>query len=284
MAAASTAREAHEPVTVIEPGRSLAFPNLREVWEYRDLLAMLVRRDLAIRYKQTAVGALWAILQPVALATVFSVFLGALADVPSRGGVPYAIYAYSGMLMWLMFSKALQACADSTVASAELLSKVWFPRLIVPISAVLSPLVDFAVGFVVLLVALPIAGESIGPGVLLVPFAALLCTAVALAGGLWFAAFHVRYRDVQHLVPFLLLVGLFVTPIIYPFSLVPDAARVFYALNPMVGVLELFRWMLFGDLAAPGYALIVPVVVSVVALVGGALYFRSAEQTFADVI
>ena len=276
--------EATQQITVIEPGRSLAFPSLREVWEYRDLLAMLVRRDISVRYKQTAVGALWAVLQPVAMAAVFSVFLGALADVPSRSGVPYAIYAYSGMLMWLNFSKALQACADSTVSSSELLSKVWFPRLVIPLASVLPPLVDFAVGFVVLLIALPISGVGLGPGVLLVPFAALLATAVALAGGLWFAAWHVRYRDIQHLVPFLLLVGLFVTPIIYPFSLVPDYAQPFYALNPMVGVLELYRWMLFGDLAAPWYALLVPIVVSAVALVGGALYFRAAEQTFADVI
>jgi lipopolysaccharide transport system permease protein len=282
--AAAATPEAVEPVTVIEPERRLVFPSLREVWDYRDLLAMLVRRDVSVRYKQTAVGALWAVLQPVALATVFSVFLGALADVPSRSGVPYAIYAYSGMIMWLAFSKAMQACADSTVSSADLLSKVWFPRLVIPLAAVLPPLVDFAVGFVVLLVALPISGVGLEPGVLLVPFAALLATAVALAGGLWFAAWHVRYRDVQHLVPFLLLVGLFVTPIVYPFSLVPDYAQPFYAMNPMVGVLELYRWMLFGDLAAPWYALLVPFVVSAVALVGGALYFRAAERTFADVI
>jgi lipopolysaccharide transport system permease protein len=271
-------------VTVIEPDRRLTFPSLREVWEYRDLLAMLVRRDVAVRYKQTAVGALWAVLQPVALATVFSVFLGALADVPSRSGVPYAIYAYSGMIMWLAFSKAMQACADSTVASADLLSKVWFPRLVIPLAAVLPPLVDFAVGFLVLLVALPISGVGIEPTIVLVPLVALLATAVALAGGLWFAAWHVRYRDVQHLVPFLLLVGLFVTPIVYPFSLVPEYAQPFYALNPMVGVLEIYRWMLFGDLAAPWYAVLVPFVVSAVALVGGALYFRAAERTFADVI
>jgi lipopolysaccharide transport system permease protein len=281
--AASATPEA-ELVTVIEPERRLTFPSLREIWEYRDLLAMLVRRDVSVRYKQTAVGALWAVLQPVALATVFSVFLGALADVPSRSGVPYAIYAYSGMIMWLAFSKAMQACADSTVASADLLSKVWFPRLVIPLAAVLPPLVDFAVGFAVLLVALPISGVGIEPTIVLVPLVALLATAVALAGGLWFAAWHVRYRDVQHLVPFLLLVGLFVTPIVYPFSLVPEYAQAFYALNPMVGVLEIYRWMLFGDLAAPWYAVLVPFVVSAVALVGGALYFRAAERTFADVI
>lgn len=282
--AATATPEAAEPVTIIEPERRLAFPSLREVWDYRDLLAMLVRRDVSVRYKQTAVGALWAVLQPVALATVFSVFLGALADVPSRSGVPYAIYAYSGMIMWLTFSKAMQASADSTVSSADLLSKVWFPRLVIPLAAVLPPLVDFAVSFLVLLAALPISGVGLEPGVLLVPFAALLATAVALAGGLWFAAWHVRYRDVQHLVPFLLLVGLFVTPIVYPFSLVPDYAQALYALNPMVGVLELYRWMLFGDLAAPWYALLVPFVVSAGALLGGALYFRAVERTFADVI
>lgn len=269
---------------VIEPERGWSFPNLHEVWEYRDLLYFLVRRDVAVRYKQTAVGALWAVLQPLALAVTFSVFLGVLADVPSQGDIPYPLFAFSGMAMWLLFTKALQASADSTVASAELISKVYFPRVIIPLAAIVAPAIDFAFAFVVVVLAMLVYGYPPGVEILLIPFAVLLAMMVAFAGGLWFSAWHVRYRDVQHLVPFLLLVGLFMTPIIYPFELMPEHLQPLYALNPMVGVLELYRWMLFGDLGAPIGVVFVPVVASVVAIVGGALYFKRAERDFVDVI
>lgn len=283
-ATAGSALPGEARTTVIEAERGIGFPKLSEVWAYRDLLYLLIRRDVAVRYKQTSVGVAWAILQPIAFAVVFSVFLGHLAKVPSQPGISYAIYAYSGMIMWLLFSKSFAGSAESTVASAQLISKVWFPRLVIPFAAAVPGLVDFALGLVVLLVALPIYGEPYHLQILLVPFAGILCMLVGLAGGLWFSALNVRYRDVQHIVPFLILVGLFITPVMYPFDLVPSNLQPLYALNPVVGVLELYRWMVFGTLTAPVGVIVIPVVTSALAIASGLVYFRSASRTFADVI
>lgn len=268
----------------IVPPTGWQLPDLRELWEFRDLAYFLVRRDVMIRYRQTLIGTVWAILQPLLLAGVFTLFLGYLAKVPSGGNVPYAVFAVTGMSMWLYFSQAMLLAAESTVASRELISKVWFPRLVIPIAAVVPPALDFAPAFAVAVVVMLAYGVVPDVQILLVPLLALLTLVTALGLGLWLSALNVRYRDVRIVVPFVVQVGLFVTPIVYPFELVPEAARPFYALNPMVGVLEAFRWMLFPNADFPGLLLLIPIASSLVLLVTGLVYFTRAERTFADVI
>lgn len=272
------------PRLVIEPAGRLAPLRLRDLWEYRDLALILVRRDVTLRYRQSAIGALWAILQPVGLAAVFSVFLGLLAKVPSSGSLPYPLYAFSGMVMWQFFTNALQRTSESTVNAASIISKVWFPRLIIPLSAPITPLLDFALGFVVLVVAMLAYGYVPAIGVLLLPVVVALALVVAEGAGLWLSAVNVRYRDVAQLLPFLTLVGLFVTPIVYPFGLVPSYLRPVYALNPMVGVLEVYRWCLFGHMTAAWWIVLIPLATALLLFFSGLIYFRRAELTFADVI
>jgi lipopolysaccharide transport system permease protein len=271
-------------LTVIEPARGLGFPDLRELWEHRDLTYFLVRRDLAIRYKQSIVGVLWAVLQPVLLAAVFSVFLGVLAKVPSESGVPYPVFALSGLVMWIYFATAVSRAADSTVASSDLISKVYFPRAVIPVAAVLAPTVDFLFAFVVLIGALLVYGIPLQSELLLVPLLVPVALGIALGAGLWLSALHVKYRDVNILVPFLVQVGLFITPVIYSFDLVPDNLKPLYAINPLVGLLETFRWMLFPETGFPGAIMLIPLAAGIILLVSGALYFRRSEQSFADVI
>jgi lipopolysaccharide transport system permease protein len=272
------------PVTVIGPESGVRLPDLAEMWSYRDLLYYLIRRDFLVRYKQSIVGLLWAILQPIGFTIVFSVFLGALANVPSQQGIPYPLFALAGLTMWLFFSKALQSGAESTVNSADLLSKIYFPRALIPISALLAAVVDFLVALVVVIIALFIYGHPPGASILALPAVVLLAMLVALGGVLWFSALFVRYRDIRHLLAFVLLAGMFVTPIVYPFELVPHDLQPLYALNPLVGVLELYRWTLFGTLSADAAVLAIPFAVAAVGIITGALYFRASEGTFADVI
>jgi lipopolysaccharide transport system permease protein len=270
--------------TVIEPDQGLGLPRISELRPYSDLLRLMVRRDVAVRYRQTAAGALWAVFQPVALAGVFSVFLGLLAKVPSQGDIPYPLYAFSGMVMWLYFSTALQRAADSTVESADLISKVYFPRIIIPIVAVTVPIADFVIGFAVLVPVMLLYGFIPGPEILLVPAVLALAVATAFGAGLWLSALNVRYRDVGFVVPFLVLVGLFVTPIIYPFGLVPEAVQPLYAINPMVGVLEAFRWCLFGEMSASAWLIAIPAAAAILLTVTGAAFFQRAERSFADIV
>lgn len=269
---------------VIEPPRGWQAPNLRELWEYRDLAFFLVKRDVSIRYRQTLIGTVWAILQPLLLAVVFSVFLGHYARVPSGAGVPYPVFALSGMAMWLYFSQAMQFASDSTVASRELIAKVWFPRMIIPIAAVMPPAIDFVPAFLVALIVQLAYGVVPPVQIVLMPLLALLTLIVALGIGLWLSALNVRYRDIRLAVPFLIMVGLFVTPIVYPFDVVPQSVQAIYALNPMVGVLETYRWMLFPGADWPGWLLAIPLATSAVLLVTGAWYFARAERDFADVV
>lgn len=270
--------------TVIEPTQTAKVPSPRELWQHRDLIYFLVRRDVAVRYKQSAVGALWAILQPLLLGIVFSVFLGALAEIPSKSGVPYPVFALTGMVLWLYFANAMSSASASTVASSALISKVYFPRIIIPIAAVLQPTVDFAIALLVAFGAMAVYGVEPGIQILLLPLLVPVALGVALGLGLWLSALHVKYRDVQSLVPFLVQVGFFVTPIVYPFELVPDDLQPLYAFNPMVGVLELYRWMLFASSPWPGAIVAIPLVAGAGLLISGALYFQRAERSFADVI
>lgn len=274
------ARGAH--TTVIEPEHRFARPNLGELWDARYLVWLLLRRDVSVRYRQTAIGALWAVVQPLTLAAVYSVTLGVLANVPSQAGIPYPVYALSGMVMWLYVQQAINRSSDSTVSAAHIISKVYFPRVALPVVAVVGPVVDLAVGFVVLLVVMTAYGDPPGIEILAAPAVVLLAMATALSLGLWFSAVAVRYRDVQHVVPFLMQIGLFITPIVYPFDLVPDRLQPLYALNPLVGIMEVWRWTLFGEMTASWELVLIPVAVSIVLIVAGAVFFRRAERTFAD--
>ena len=276
--------EHDERVRIVEPVRGWRFPDLREVWHHRDLVYLIVRRDIAVRYRQSAIGALWAILQPLLLAVVFSIFLGHYANVPSAPGIPYPVFAVSGMVMWLFFASAMTLSSESTVASSELISRVYFPRSIIPMAAVLPPLVDFAIAFVVVIGAMLVYGTEPSIRILLLPAMTLLALMTALGLGLWLSALHVRYRDVKQAVPFAILLGFFITPITYPFSVIPSNVQPIYSLNPMVGVLEGYRWCLFSNFDFPGAVLLIPLIVGVVLLVTGALFFERMESTFADVI
>jgi lipopolysaccharide transport system permease protein len=276
--------EGSEPITVIDADAKAQFASPRTIWRYRELIYFLARRDVSIRYKQSVIGVAWAVLQPILLASVFSVFLGLLAKVPSDYGVPYPVFAVAGLVLWIFFSLALSRAADSAVASGPLISKVWFPRIIIPVAAVLPPAMDFVIALVVVVGSMLIYGVTPSPLIVLVPLIVPLTLAIALGFGTWLAALNVKYRDVGVAVPFLIQVGLFVTPIIYPYSLVPSSVRGLYALNPMVGVLELYRWMLFPTAPFPGWLAVVPVVMAIAALAIGGWYFQRAERDFVDVI
>ena len=269
---------------VIEPASRFSRPSVRELWEHRDLLYLLARREVSVRYKQSAVGVAWAVVQPLLLAVVFSVFFGHLAKVPSEPGIPYAAFTLSGMVLWLFFASAMSTVTASTLANRELISKVYFPRVIIPVAAVAQPLVDFAIGFVVVLLMLVVYGITPPIQILLIPLAVLLALTTALGIGLWLSAINVRYRDVHLAVPFLIMIGLFISPITYPFHLVPAGLRAVYAINPLVGVLETYRWMLFPGATWPGAIVLIPIAMSILLVVTGAIYFQRTEHTFADII
>lgn len=269
------------PVTVIRAGRSLHV-SPRELWDFRELLYFLVWRDAKVRYKQTVLGALWSVLQPLLMMAVFAVFFGRLARVPSDGQ-PYPLFAFTALVPWTYFATALSAGAQSLVGSQQLISKVYFPRLIIPLAAIATPIIDFAIAGALLALMLLWYGVTPSAGFFLVPAFALLAVATALAATLWFSALNVEYRDVRYVLPFTMQFWMFATPVAYPASLVPDVWRPLYGLNPLATVVEGFRWGLLGT-PAPGWMAAVSVVIVAVALVGGIAYFRRMEGTFADVI
>jgi homopolymeric O-antigen transport system permease protein len=269
------------PVTVIRPSRGWVPINFRELWLYRELLFFLTWRDLKVRYKQTSLGALWAILQPVLSMAAFSLFFGRLAKVPSDG-IPYPLFALSGLIPWQLFAYALTQSSNSIVANKNLVSKVYFPRLIVPLAAVLSGLVDFAIAFAVLIVMFVLYGFVPNVALAMIPLAIVLTIVSALAVGLWLSALNVRYRDVQYTIPFLTQFWMFVTPIAYSTSLIPARFRLVYGLNPMAGVVECFRWGLFGHHAGSLSLIGLSSAVVFLAFMGGLAYFRRVEKTFAD--
>ncbi len=270
------------PLLRLTPDSAGLRARLREVLEYRELLFFLTWRDVRVRYKQTALGAAWALLQPVLSMLVFSVFFGALARVPSDA-LPYPVFAYCGLLPWQLFAFALTASAQSLTANERLVTKVYFPRLLLPLSAVLAGLVDFAVASLLLAPLMWAYGVRPGPALLTLPLFVLLALATAVAVGLGLGALNVRFRDVRHALPFLTQFWLFATPIAYPASLVPERYRLLMGLNPMSGVVEGFRWALLGA-PAPGALLGVSIVVVLLGLVLGLLYFLRVERSFADVI
>ena len=271
------------PVTVIEPPKRWVPLDLRELWEQRELVYFLAWRDIKVRYKQTVLGASWAILQPVFAMVVFSVFFGRLGGLPSDG-LPYPLWSFAALVPWTFFSQGLTQAANSLVMSQNLLRKVYFPRLAIPVATVLSAAVDFALAFAVLAVMILVYPIDLTGRVVWVIPLAILAFVSALGAGLWFAALSVRYRDVRFVVPFLVQFWLFATPIAYPSSLLPERWRALYALNPMAGVVEGFRWALLGANTRPGSMVIVSTIAAVLILVSGAYYFRSVESTFADIV
>lgn len=271
------------PVISIRPGPGKLWGRLREAWDYRELLLFLTWRDISVRYKQTALGAAWAVLQPLLTTLVFAVFFGRLAKVPSDG-LPYPVFAFCGLLPWQLFAYALTTSANSLVANEQLVTKVYFPRLVVPLSAVLAGLVDFTVAFFVLVLLMLYYGIVPTAAVWTLPLFIVLAIGAAVAVGLGLSALNVRYRDVRHTLPFLTQIWMFATPIAYPGSLVPAAWRPLYGLNPMAGVVEGFRWALLGGAQAPGSIVFVSAAVVVLGFGASLSYFLRVERTFADVI
>jgi lipopolysaccharide transport system permease protein len=275
---------AHGPgLTIIRPSRGWRALDLRELWEYRELLYFLVWRDIKVRYKQTALGASWAVIQPFFTMVVFSLFFGRLAGVPSDD-LPYPVFSFAALVPWTFFATGLTMSANSLVQSQELLKKVYFPRLTIPLAPVLGGVVDFAIAFVVLLGMMWYYGIVPGLAAVVVVPLMVLALVTSLGVGLWLSALNVQYRDVRYAVPFLVQIWLFATPIAYPSSLLDEPWRTVYAVNPMVGVVEGFRWALLGADTAPGPMIIVSSVTALAILAGGALYFRRMERTFADVV
>jgi homopolymeric O-antigen transport system permease protein len=268
--------------TWIRPARGWVPINFREVWERRQLLYFLVWRDVKVRYKQTALGAAWAILQPFTTMVVFSIFFGKLAKIPSDG-VPYPIFAYTALLPWTYFAGSLGSVGSSVLGNSGLITKVYFPRLIVPLAGVVSGLVDFAIAFMILIGMMVFYGIHPTAAIWLLPLFLLLALLTALGVGLWLSALNVEYRDVRYLLPFLINIWQVATPVAYPSSLLHEPWRTIYGLNPMVGVVEAFRWALLGT-QPPGPSLGVSALIVVVLLVSGMFYFRRMERTFADVI
>jgi lipopolysaccharide transport system permease protein len=253
------------------------------MWDYRELLYFFVWRDVKVRYKQTVLGAAWAILQPLFGMIVFTIFFGRLAKVPSDG-IPYPVFAYAALLPWTYFANSLSMCSDSLVGSANLVTRAYFPRLLLPLSSVVGGLVDLGVASVVLVGMIIAYRVSVTWAAVLLPLFVLLAMGTALGVGMWLAALNVRYRDVRYILPFLTQLWLFATPVVYPASLVPDHWQWLYGVNPMVGVVEGFRWALTGTTPPSLSAIVSSVIVVIVGLVTGVVYFSRAERTFADVV
>ncbi len=274
---------------IIRPSRGWISLKLKEVWEYRELLYFLIWRDVKVRYKQTVLGAAWAILQPVATMIVFTIFFGRLANVGSDG-LPYPLFSYAGLLPWTFFAQALSQSSDSLVGSGNLIKKVYFPRLVIPASSALAPIVDFAIAMLVLIGMMVYYGVWPSAAVLYLPLLLLLAFGTALGVGMWLAALNVQYRDIRYVVPFFVQLWLFVTPVIYPMSQVTKKLQAMglpgwlYGLNPMAGVVEGFRCALLGTGSKPGAVVLASAGVTLLLLLSGAFYFRRMEKTFADIV
>lgn len=271
------------PVTEITPARRLGLFKPAEIWAYRELLYFFVWANVKVQYKQTLLGALWAIIQPLFTMIVFSVFFGRLAGIPS-GDVPYPVFAYAALVPWTYFANVVSISSNVLVQHQGVITKVYFPRVMMPLASVVGGLLDFTIALSVLGILMAFYGVAPSLAILTVPAFVLMAMLTASGVALWLSALNVRYRDVRFVIPFLIQVWLFITPVAYPSSLVPEQWRALYGLNPMAGVVEGFRWALLGQ-AAPSPALLGASVLVVLALLGsGMLYFSRAEQTFADVV
>jgi len=269
------------PVFDIQPSKGWLSLNLGEIWQYRELLFILIWRDIKVRYKQTVLGAAWAVMQPLATMLVFTIFLGKLVP---KGEIPYPVLTFTAMLPWQLFSHALSESSNSLIANQNLITKVYFPRIIIPLAAVLSGLVDFIIAFFVLLVLMAIYGIVPTIAILALPLLILLSIATALAVGLWLSALNVEYRDVRYTIPFLTQFWFYASPVVYPVDLLSVKWQILYAINPMVGVIEGFKWALLGSRTFNAGIMLVSIGVVIVLLIGGLIYFRRMEDTFADVV
>jgi homopolymeric O-antigen transport system permease protein len=267
----------------IQPSTGWGALNLDELWAHRELVYFLTWRDIKVRYKQTALGATWAILQPILTMAVFALFFGKLAKVPSDG-IPYPLFAFTALVPWMFFANGLTQASNSLVYNQNLLTKVYFPRLAIPISTIIAGFLDFALAFVVLLAMVLYFGIVPTVNIVWLPLFVLLAVVTSVGVGLWTAAVNVQFRDVRYTIPFLTQFWMFATPVAYPSSLLSEPWRTVYGINPMVGVVEGFRWSLLGVNTAPGPVIALSSLVAIGLLVSGAYYFRRMERTFADVV
>jgi lipopolysaccharide transport system permease protein len=273
------------PKIALRPSKGWLHLGLREVWEYRELLYFLIWRDVKVRYKQTVLGMAWAIIQPFMSMVVFTIFFGKLARIAPDGDLPYSVWNYAALVPWTFFSNGMTGSGNSLVGSANLIKKVYFPRLVIPLAAVVSGTVDFLLAFIVLILMMLNYGVVPTANIIWLPLLLLLAFVTSLGVGLWLSAMNVMFRDVRYILPFLARMWMFVTPIVYPSSLIEDDfLRAIYGLNPMAGVVEGFRWALLGLDTAPGPMIFVSAAVSFILLISGAFYFRRMEKTFADVV
>ena len=280
---AATSFSAGSSILRIDASEHWTALNMKELWEFKELLYFFVWRDIKVRYKQTILGAAWAVLQPLVTMIVFTVIFGRLAQVPSDG-LPYPIFAFTALLPWNYFSQAVNRSSASLVSSAGMIKKVYFPRLIVPVSSALAPVVDFAIAFIILLGMMIWFKITPSWGILALPIFMLLALLTALAVGLFTSALNVRYRDVGHAIPFLIQIWMFATPVLYPVSMIPEKWRTLYGMNPMSGVIEGFRWALLGGQSPDFYLILMSAAAVLLLLSCGMFYFRRVERLFADVI
>jgi len=267
----------------IEPSKGWVSLQLREIWEYRELLYFLIWRDIKVRYKQTILGGAWAIIQPFFTMVVFSLFFGKLAKVPSDG-IPYPIFSFTALVPWSFFANGLNQASNSLVGNSNLITKVYFPRMCMPIASVIGGIIDFTLAFSVLIGMVFYYGIIPSVHIIWIPFFLMLAFSTSLGASLWLSALYVKFHDVRHIIPFLTQIWLFATPIAYPSSLLKEPWFTIYGINPMTGVVEGFRWALLGTDTAPGPIIIVSSLVAVGLLLSGAFYFRRMEKTFADVV
>lgn len=266
----------------IKPAKGWLSINFNELWHYRELLYFLVWRDIKVRYKQTILGAAWAVLQPFFMMVVFTLFFGKFIKVP-REGISYPLFSYAALLPWMLFTEGISRSTGSLIQDANLIKKVYFPRLIMPISGILSPLVDFALSFLVFVGMMFYFGFAPTLKILWLPVFILLAMVTSLSVGLWLSALNVQYRDVRYAIPFLIQFWFFASPVVYSSSTLPKSWQLFYGLNPMVGVIEGFRWALLGA-SPPDFLFVISVSIILLILITGAYYFRRMEKNFADVV
>jgi lipopolysaccharide transport system permease protein len=281
VASAADKRFSDLPTIRIEPMRGGIDLRLGELWRYRELLYFFVWRDVKVRYKQTAIGVVWVILQPLLSMLVFTLFFGRLAKLPSQG-LPYPVFYFAALVPWIYFSMSLVSVTNIVVDNQRVITKVYFPRLILPVSAALSGLVDFCIGFVVLIIFTMSYGIRPGPSILLLPLFLVLAFLTVMGMGLWLSALNALYRDVRYLIPFIVQFWLLASPVAYPSSMVPERYRWLYGLNPMAGVIDGFRWALTGRGQAPGTVLIASTAMVIVAVFGGLIFFNRMEGSIAD--
>lgn len=269
-------------ITIIRPQKGWIPIDLNELWTYRELIHTFVMRDIRVRYKQTSLGAAWAIIQPLFTMVVFTIFFGRLAKMPSEG-IPYPLFSYAALLPWTLFAEGITRSTSSMIINANIMTKVYFPRLVMPISGILSPVVDFAVAFIILIGMILYYGFIPTHNIIWLPAFILLALATSLGVGLWLSALNVKYRDFQYTVPFIIQLWLFASPVAYPSTLVPEKYMLIYGLNPMAGVIEGFRWALLGT-EPPSSMIVVSIFVVAAILISGMYYFKHMEKTFADVV